>query len=592
MITTSRLSMLREAMKKNGLNAYIIPSNDAHQSEYVADHWKSREWISGFTGSAGTVVVTLEKSGLWTDSRYFLQGEKELSGSEIELFKPKDRFASEYANWLSDQLTQDDTVGIDGNICSLSHFERYEKVLKSNRIKLSTSFDLFEDIWTDRKPKPLHTIFEHDVSFAGKSRVQKLEDIRSEMESKSVDHHLITTLDDIAWIFNIRGTDVEFNPVAVAYALISKSEATLFVDPKKVDDKLYQKLQHDWVTLKPYNGIVEKLNALQESDKLFLDPNTCSISLFKAINCKTVRGKTISQHMKALKNKTEIEHTQNVMAKDGAAIAKTFYWLEEALKNESPITEADFADKLAAHRSQMTGYKGESFPAIIGYKANGAIIHYRPMHGSCSEIKPEGLLLADSGGQYLDGTTDITRTVALGTPTKEEKRNFTLVLKGNIALSKATFPKGTSGAQLDILARKPLWDHGLNYSHGTGHGVGFFLNVHEGPQGFAGLNSERGITAHQAGMITSNEPGYYKEGSYGIRVENLLVTVPSEKEGFLEFKTLSLYPIDIKLIDEAIFDKSEKAWLNKYHYEVLNKVGSLLEGDVKSWFELKCRPMN
>lgn len=592
MNTTIRLSALRDSIKKNGLNAYIIPSNDAHQSEYVADHWKSREWISGFTGSAGTVLVTLEKSGLWTDSRYFLQGEQQLANSEMELYKPKDRFASEYINWLTEQLTEGDTVGIDGNICSLSHFERYEKILKPEGINISTSFDLFDDIWTDRLPKPKNTIFEHNVSFAGKSRTVKIEEIRSEMEAKGVDHHLITTLDDIAWIFNIRGTDVEFNPVAVAYALISKTEVTLFIDPEKVEDDLYQKLQHDWITLKPYDGIVEKLNSLSESDKLLLDPGACSISLFKAINCKTVRGKTISQLLKALKNETEIGHTRNAMANDGAALARTYYWLEQSLKNNTPVTEADFADKLAKHRSAMENYKGESFPAIVGYKGNGAIIHYRPMHGACSEIMPEGILLVDSGGQYQDGTTDITRTIALGVPSKEEKRNFTLVLKGNISLSRATFPKGTSGAQLDILARKNLWDHGLNYGHGTGHGVGFFLNVHEGPQGFVGLNSERGTTALHEGMITSNEPGYYKEGSYGIRVENLLLTVPSVKEGFLEFETLTLYPIDINLIDETIFDESEKAWLNQYHDEVLRKVGPLLEGEVKSWFELKCRPMD
>jgi len=579
-------------MKKNGLNAYIIPSNDAHQSEYVADHWKSRAWISGFTGSAGTVVVTLEKSGLWTDSRYFLQGEKELSGTEIKLYRPKNRFGSEYIYWLSDQLSKGDIVGIDGSVCSLSSYELYEKALNLNGIKLSTSFDLFDDIWEDRTPKPLHKIFEHDTLFAGKSRIEKIKDIRKEMKGKGVDHHLITTLDDIAWILNIRGTDVAFNPVAVAYALISTNEISLFIESSKVDDDLCQKLKQDGVTLHPYDAIIEKLNLLSETDRLLLDPNTCSISLFKAINSTTVRGKTISQLMKALKNETEIKHTRNVMAKDGAALAKTFYWLEQMLKNETIVTEAEFADKLAEHRSQMPNYKGESFPAIIGYKGNGAIIHYNPMHGSCSEIKPDGILLADSGGQYLDGTTDITRTIALSTPSKEEKRNFTLVLKGNIALSKATFPHGTTGAQLDILARKPLWDYGLNYGHGTGHGVGFFLNVHEGPQGFAAMNSERGTTAHQEGMITSNEPGYYKEGAYGIRVENLLVTIPSDKEGFLEFETLSLYPMDITLIDESIFEKSEKAWLNKYHYEILHKVGPLLDGDVKNCFELKCRPMN
>lgn len=592
MKANKRVAALRRAMENNGLSAYIIPSNDAHQSEYVADHWKCREWISGFTGSAGKVVVTLKKAGLWTDSRYFLQAEKELSGTEIELYKPKDRFASEYARWIANQLEEGETVGIDGNICSLHHFERYEKVFSSKGIKLSTSFDLFNEVWIDRKPIPLNKIFEHDIYYAGKSRIDKIKEIRAVMTKKNVDHHLVTTLDDIAWIFNIRGNDVEFNPVAVSYALISKNESTLFIDPSKVDDALYQTLKDSGINIKPYHTIIEKLNTLPESNHLLLDPNTCSISLYKAINCKTVRGKTISQLMKALKNETEINHTRNVMAKDGAAIAKTFYWLEQKLKNSQPITEAEFADKLADHRSQMPDYKGESFPAIIGYKGNGAIIHYRPLHGSSSVIKPEGILLADSGGQYLDGTTDITRTIALGTPTKEEKRNFTLVLKGNISLSKATFPKGTTGAQLDILARKPLWDHGLNYGHGTGHGVGFFLNVHEGPQGFAGINTDRGKSVHQEGMITSNEPGYYKEGHYGIRIENLLVTVLSDKEGFLEFDTLSLYPIDIKLIDESIFDKNEKAWLNKYHDEVLKKVSPYLEGDLKSWFELKCRPMN
>ncbi|MDF1694429.1 MAG: aminopeptidase P family protein [Saprospiraceae bacterium] len=592
MNTNERLSALRASMKKNGLSAYIIPSSDAHQSEYVADHWKCREWISGFTGSAGTVVVTQDNAGLWTDSRYFLQGEQELSGSEIELYKPKDRFASEYMHWIVDQLSAGDTVGIHGDVCSLSLFERYENTLQANKISLNTSHDLFTEVWSDRSPIPKNNIFEHDISFAGKSRLEKIEDIRSKMSALGVDHHLITTLDDIAWIFNIRGNDVEFNPVTIAYALISKNDVAVFIDPEKVDDSLYHILQQDWVSLKPYDSILEKLNKLPEEDTILLDPNTCSITLSKAINCNKKRGKTISQLMKAIKNETEIGHTRSVMAKDGAALAKTFYWLEQSLKQNKRVTEAEFADVLATHRSEMPGYKGESFPAIIGYKANGAIIHYRPKHGDCAEIHADGILLADSGGQYLDGTTDITRTIALGTPTTEEKRNFTLVLQGNIALSRATFPKGTTGAQLDILARKPLWDHGLNYGHGTGHGVGFFLNVHEGPQGFAGLNSERGTTAHQAGMITSNEPGYYKEGAYGIRVENLLVTVPSDKDGFLEFETLSLYPIDIKLIDEAIFDKREKAWLNRYHYKVLNAVGPLLEGDVKSWFELKCRPMN
>lgn len=579
-------------MQKHGLDAYIIPSNDTHQSEYVADHWKSREWISGFTGSAGLVVVTSEKAGLWTDSRYFLQGEQELNGTGIDLYKPKDRFAPEHIEWCAKELHQGSVVGIDGDLCTIGQYERYNKILEKSNIELNTKHDLFDKIWADRAAVPQNLIFEHDVKFAGKSRLEKLEDVRSEMKSQEVDHHLITTLDDIAWLFNIRGNDVEFNPVAVCFAIISQSSATIFMDEQKVPDDLKSKFLKDNIYISPYSAIIGALNELPETDTLLVDRSSCSVNMYKAINCQIKNGSTISTHKKAIKNAIEIEHTKHVMAKDGAAIARTFYWLEQQLKSDTKVTEADVSDKLAENRSQMEYYAGESFPAIVGYKGNGAIIHYRPMHETCATLKPEGILLVDSGGQYHDGTTDITRTIALGTPSKEEKRNFTLVLKGNIALSRATFPKGTTGAQLDMLARMYLWEHGLDYGHGTGHGVGFFLNVHEGPQGFAGLNSSRGTTAHEAGMITSNEPGYYKVDGYGIRVENLLVTVPSEHEDFLEFDTVTLYPIDIKLIDESIFSKSEKAWLNKYHYEVLNKVGPFLEGDVKSWFELKCRPMN
>ncbi|MFT6333554.1 MAG: Xaa-Pro aminopeptidase [Halioglobus sp.] len=592
MSINKRLSDLRKAMQNKGLDAYIIPSNDVHQSEYVAEHWTCREWISGFTGSAGLVVVTADHAGLWTDSRYFLQGEMELAETEIKLHKPKDRFAPEYITWLCDALPKGAVVGMDGDLCTIGQFNKYSELLKSTGKEFDISHDLFDDIWQDRPDIPLDKIFEHDIKYAGKSRFEKIAEIRVEMKTQGVNHHLVTTLDDIAWVFNIRGCDVEFNPVAVTFAIISLESTTLFIDNDKVPADLKTKLESDAISIKPYGSILGRLADLSKSDIILIDRSATSVNLYNAINCKIVEGLTISTLMKSIKNEVEIQHTREAMAKDGAAIATTFHWLEQQLKNNDKVTEADVADKLAENRSKMDDYVGESFPAIVGYKGNGAIIHYRAMHDTCKTLKDEGILLVDSGGQYLNGTTDITRTIALGEPSKEERRNFTLVLKGNIALSKITFPSGTTGLQLDPLARMFLWNQGLNYGHGTGHGVGFFLNVHEGPQGFTGLNSIRGKEPFQSGMITSNEPGYYKEDEYGIRVENLMVTVPSSHEGFLEFETVTLYPLDLKMIDEAIFSKKEKAWLNKYHYHVLKMVAPYLEGEIKSWFELKCRPMN
>ena len=593
MTINNRLESLRSTMQKRGLNAYIIPSNDIHQSEYVSDHWGSRQWISGFTGSAGLIVVTEKEAGLWTDSRYFLQGEMELADTEIKLHKPKNRFAPEHIEWLAENLPEGSVVGIDGDVCMIGQYENYSTILEKEGISFNTEHDLFDEVWTDRPAMPMGEIFEHDIKFAGKNRADKIADIRKEMSAQEVDHHLVTALDDIAWIFNIRGSDVEFNPLATAFAVISMEETTLFIEETKVPSELLEALSKDEIHIKPYDSIKDHLQSLSKDESILVDLSNCSVNLYKAIAATIVEGETISTLMKAIKNETELAHTRITMAKDGAAIANTFYWIEQQLKEGKEITEADVSDKLIENRSKMTNYVGESFPAIVGYKGNGAIIHYRPMHGSCATLKADGILLVDSGGQYLDGTTDITRTIALALPSKEEKRNFTLVLKGNISLSRVTFPKGIAGAQLDTLARMHLWEQGLDYGHGTGHGVGFFLNVHEGPQGITGLNSERGLTPLEIGMITSNEPGYYKEGKYGIRVENLVATVEAAHQGFLEFETLSLYPIDIKLIDEAIFTKTEKAWLNSYHHRTLREVEPFIEDDaVKAWFKLRCRPMN
>lgn len=589
MTIIQKIEALRLSMKKHNVSAVIIPSNDPHQSEYVAERWKYREWISGFTGSAGTVVVALQSAGLWTDGRYYLQGEQELAGTGIDLHKTTD---PHYLDWLIKNLGSGSSVAIDGDLCSIGQLEKLERKLSPASIQVMTKHNLLAEVWQDQPELPSGQIFLHDLKYAGESKVDKLTRIRAKMKDRGADLHLVSTLDDIAWIFNIRGADVDFNPVAVAYALISQTAATLYIQPQKVAADIVAELMTAGVDCKDYDQIIPDLNKLSAGETILIDPANCSVNHYKAINARKLRGKTIALAMKAIKNPTEKAHSKTTMVKDGVAIAHTFYWLEQCLESGTKCTEADFADQLAYHRSLQADYIGESFPAIIGYKGNGAIIHYRPRHGQCAEIKADGILLADSGGQYLDGTTDITRTVSLGTPTAEEKLHFTLVLKGHIELAKARFPAGTTGGQLDILARRHLWEKGLNYGHGTGHGVGFFLNVHEPPQGFAPPPSERATTKHKPGMLSSNEPGFYLEGAYGIRIENLMYTVESDIAGFYEFENITLYPLDIQLIDESIFSKREKAWLNRYHSEVYRLISPHLEGDIKTWFELKCRGMN
>ena len=592
MTTDQKIAALRQQMAAHRVDAVIIPSNDPHQSEYVAKRWEARQWISGFTGSAGTVVVTADHAGLWTDSRYYLQGETELAGSSMTLHKYGQKGVAAYADWIRTQLHQGQVVHIAGSVCSIAMLEQLEKKYSPKGIQLNTKLDLVADIWADRPTIPTDPIYLHDSAYAGKTRLAKLADVRRAMAAREVDHHLVATLDDIAWLYNIRGSDVDFNPVAVAYALVSTDATTLYINTEKVPDDVVAALSADGVHCKPYEALVQDLNTLPTGDRILIDPDICNVVLYQAINCKKIRGATLSTKMKSIKNATEIAHTKKVMVRDGVALAHTFYWLDQLHKNGETCTEAEFADRLASNRSQQEGYKGESFPAIIGYKGNGAIVHYRPMHGSSAEIGPEGILLCDSGGQYIDGTTDITRTITLGTPTATQKRDFTLVLKGHIQLARATFPEGTTGGQLDILARMHLWDHGLNYGHGTGHGVGFFLNVHEGPHGIAPPASSRSKVPIEVGTYTSNEPGYYKEGEYGIRVENLVFAVEAKEAGYIEFDTVTLYPIDLKLIDENRMTKGEKAWLNKYHSRVWQEVSPHLEGDIKTWFELKCRGMN
>lgn len=582
-----RLDRLRTEMKRKRIDAYIIPSSDPHNSEYVADCWKSREWISGFTGSAGVVVVTHSHAGVWTDSRYFLQAETELSHSSFELHKVINQFAPIHIQWLIDNLAKGSVIGFDGYCLPKSTVAKIEKLCKENNLSIKADDDLLNIIWTDRPKKPANPIFIHDLHFAGLSAKDKIAQIQVKLKEEKVDYHLITTLDDLAWIFNIRGNDVECNPVALCYGVIEKNKAILFINPSKLDEGTRASLSDQGIELKEYADILPYLNSLEETKTMLVDPHNCNYNLYRAVNASKKEGATISRGLKARKNKTEIKHIRNAMEKDGRALVKAFKWLEETLV-ERGVSEFEYSEKLAESRATQNDYKGESFPAIVGYKGNGAIIHYRPLENNCTDIQNDGVLLCDSGGQYLDGTTDITRTVCFSTPSEEVQTNFTLVLKGMIDLTLAKFPYGTNGGQLDILARQHLWDHGLNFLHGTGHGVGFFLNVHEAPQGFAPGFSQRSKTVHEPGMVTSNEPGYYKEGQYGIRIENIILTIESTETGFLEHETLTLFPIDKKLIKKELLSSTQITWLNKYHEEVYDRLSPELSESEQLWLKDKC----
>jgi Xaa-Pro aminopeptidase len=591
MTVHQKLSALREVMKSNGIDAVIIPSGDPHQSEYVAAHWQERAWISGFTGSAGLVVVTHDHAGLWTDSRYFLQAEMQLKNTEFVLHKMFNQFATPYVDYLSETLKPKATVAVNGFMFSKNAVDGMKKDFAKNNIDFVHRLDLISEIWPDRPALSDAPIELHDIKFAGKSIADKLSQINQSLKESKGDYYLITALDDLAWTFNIRGKDVDYNPVAIAYGMVGPKENHFFADAAKLSDSVLSAFSKNGIQVHAYESIIPFLNNLHETTKICVDPNLCSQTIYESINGQVIHETSISKLLKSIKNEVETAHIRNVMKKDGAALAESFYWLEQKMKNGDEVSEVDVAKKISENRSHQDFYQGESFGAIIGYKENGAIIHYHPEPATCKTIRPEGILLADSGGQYKDGTTDITRTFALSPPSADQKKSYTLILKGMIALSMAKFPEGTTGAQLDTLARQFLWAEGLNYGHGTGHGVGFFLNVHEPPQGFAPVHSERGRTVQLPGMLTSNEPGFYKEGEYGMRIENLILTQKSNIDGFLEFETVTLYPFDHLLIDKSLLTPGEISWINDYHQKVYDDISTYLSEEVKVWFKEKCKPI-
>lgn len=587
----ARLAAVREFMDKKGLDAFVIPTTDAHLSEYPPKHWESRRWISGFTGSAGTAVVTKDKAGLWTDSRYFIQAETELEGTGFDLQREGQAETPEMTDWIIEQVGKGGTVGIDGLVYAASEAKALKANLNKKGINLETSFDPMSEAWTDRPEIPTNEAFILPDKIAGESVNNKIARINGVLEQIDADGIIVVTLDAVAWTFNIRGNDVDYNPVTVAYAYVSKKETVLFINPDKITKEVSKEYKKHNVKLEDYNNIFDYVANLEAGTTVCVTGSKINYKLLQTIP-ETVKVLDISSpidHMKAMKNKVELEGFRNAMIKDGVALVKFYRWLEEAIPG-GEVTEVDIDNQLRHFRSQQDMHVGDSFGTIAGYAGNGAIIHYHASPDTCATVKPEGLLLIDSGAQYKDGTTDITRTWAVGEVTEQMKSDYTNVLKGNIAISQVTFPEGTRGAQLDILARKALWDNHLTYWHGTGHGIGHFLNVHEGPQG---IRLEENPTALRPGMVTSNEPGVYRENEYGIRIENLIVTqvdkVTESFGTFYNFETITLCHIDTKPINLEMLTENEKNWLNNYHENVYNKLEKHLDKDEKAWLKEKTK---
>lgn len=586
---SERITALREAMKQQNVDAYIIPSSDPHLSEYPADRWKSREWISGFTGSAGTVVVTASKAGLWTDSRYFLQAADQLQGTGVDLYKMALPETPSITDFLLQELEAGQTVGLDGQTYSASDADILMSKLRRKEIKLDASADLIDKIWKDRPQVPSNQIFEMPKELSGMSVHDKLDLINNKLRGLGADCLILAALDEIAWTFNIRGTDVSYNPVAVCYGFVSEEESVLFIKPEKLTAEIAEHLRKEGVTIAEYSMIQRYLSRLPEQSHVFVDMNKTNLSLYDAIpkGCKIVEGISPANHMKSIKNETEIKGFKNAVVKDGVALTKFYMWLEKSLAGGEKVTELSAAEKLTALRAEQSQYIMDSFETICGYAEHGAVVHYAATPETDATLKREGLLLIDSGAQYLDGTTDITRTIALGDTTEQMKKDYTRVLKGTISLAKSKFPVGTRGSQIDILARKALWDAGINFLHGTGHGIGHCLNVHEGPQS---IRMEENPVTLKPGMLISDEPAMYRAGEYGIRIENMiLVREDSETEfgKFLGFDTLTLCYIDTSLIIVPMLSAREHAWLNKYHQMVYEKLSPFLNEEENAWLKEK-----
>lgn len=583
----NRIGLFREEMRKAGVKAAVIKHTDPHQSEYIADYWQVRRFLSGFTGSAGDLVITLDKAALWVDSRYYLQAEDQLKSTEIAIMKVGQPGTPTIEEYLIANLGAGDTVGIDGFLFSVGQETSLRQSLEERGIKLNVEFDPVNAVWKDRPILPSGKLFIYDIKYAGEPAGAKIESALAKAHDGGASALMISALDEIAWILNIRCDDVEYNPVAISYLYLSDEEKVLFVDRLKVTDEVKEYLRENGVSVRGYGDVIAYLSALPEGTTVMIDTASTSSAVAQILRGRTVNSGSAVSVAKACRNMTQLSGLRDAMVKDGIALVKSFMRLEQNLSSGECVTEMDFSRILRQYRSEQPLFFDESFGSIVGYGAHGAIVHYEATEDTDVRIEPSGLLLVDSGAQYLDGTTDITRTISLGEPTAAEKHDFTLVMKGHIALARMIYPAGTRGSQLDVEARKYLWREGKGFLHGTGHGVGHFLNVHEGPQGIR-LNDLP--TPLMEGMVTSNEPGLYVDGKYGIRCENLVLTekaLTTDFGDFLKFETLTLYPFDLALFETDIMTDEEIEWVNEYHKTVYEKLAPHLSDDERGWLKEK-----
>ena len=585
----NKLENLRTIMKKYQQDAFIAMSADPHMSEYLPEYWKIRQWLTGFTGSVGTIVVTQNFAGLWVDGRYWVQAEQQLENTGYVLQKQTPDESSTHLAWLSQHLAKDAKISVNGHTISALQFDALSQVAQSQQFEIQTDLDLIDEIWTERPALPLQPIWQMADDLNAQTRLEKITAIRHKLIQKKATGHFISALDDIAWILNCRGRDVEYNPVFLAHLFIDHSRTVLFIDDAKLSTEMQQRFALDNIEILAYNASIEFLLELKQQN-ILIDPAKVSISYAQAIEQQShlVQDINPSSLFKSRKHPSEIAHVRSAMTKDGVALCHFFHWLDNALADKESINELTIDEKISGFRAQQAGFIGLSFSTIAGFNANGALPHYRATEESFSEISGDGLLLIDSGAQYDEGTTDITRVVPIGTASVEQKRDYTLVLKCHIALAQTVFPEGIASPLLDSITRQTLWKYGLDYRHGTGHGVGYALNVHEGPQVISYYAPVTPSTKMREGMITSNEPGLYHQGKYGIRIENLVVNKIKHFEDttygqFLEFETLTLCPINLTCIVLDLLSHDEKAWLNQYHQTVRERLAPHLEGDVLNW---------
>lgn len=586
MTTNQKLEALRQVMKENGIDAYIIPSGDPHMSEYVSEYWKSRQYFSGFTGSAGTLVVTQTKSGLWTDGRYFIQAAKQIEDSEIVLYKMGEKGVPNYIEYLVEQFDETKTVGIDGRLFATSTVQSMKAAFKKKNIKMKPNLDFVTPVWKDRPALPLTEVYSHEICYTGLSTKQKLAQVREVMVSKNIDGYVTNELASIAWLFNIRANDIAYNPMATAYAYITREKAYLCIEESRVPLEICMELNRQGVDIRKYEQITCILREINKPSQVLCNVQTVSYYLYRLLeqnlSVQIVEGEDIIIALKTVKNEVEIENIKEAHIKDGCALVHFMVEFEKRFSGEEQLSEYDLIEMLRKARSEQKHNKGESFASIIGYKENAAMMHYAPTKEAHKILKREGLLLIDSGGQYLEGTTDITRTFALGKVNEEERLHYTLVLKSHINMARAIFMEGCTGGNLDILARGPIWAYGLDYKCGTGHGVGFMLGVHEGPQSLRMTNQ----VPLKKGMLITDEPGIYIKGSHGIRTENILLVkdYKTTDDGvFYQFEVVTYFPIDTVPLDKTLLNQEEIKWINQYHQMVYELLSPRLEGEALDW---------